>query len=146
MKLLLQRVLNAQVTVNQNVIGQISQGVLVFVGFEKNDCQKSIAPMVKKLLHYRFFSDDNDKMNHNVQQASGELLIVSQFTLAADTKKGLRPSFSSASPPDIAKQLYLDFVEQTQQSGLKVETGEFGADMQVSLTNDGPVTFMLEHP
>ncbi len=144
MKLLLQRVLNAQVAVNKKVIGNINPGVLVFVGFEKNDTLEHIAPMVKKLLHYRFFSDENDKMNHNVQQANGDILIVSQFTLAANTKKGLRPSFSSASHPDTAKTLYEAFVTQTKQSGLKVETGKFGADMQVSLTNDGPVTFLLE--
>ena len=143
MKALIQRVKSASVAVNQQTIGSIDQGLLVLLAVEKADTLQCIKKMAHKLLHYRVFSDNNDKMNLNVQDINGGLLVVSQFTLAADTDKGLRPSFSSAADPAMANDYYLRCVELLRASTLKVETGEFAADMQVSLVNDGPVTFML---
>lgn len=116
---------------------------MLLLGVDKGDDKTKADQLLHKVLHYRFFGDEQGKMNNNVQQANGQLLIVSQFTLAADTKKGLRPGFSSAAAPELGEQLYDYFVAQAQNS-ITVATGEFGADMQVSLTNDGPVTFMLE--
>jgi len=140
---LIQRVKQARVDVNEETVGEIQAGLLLLLGVEKDDDRTSADALLKKVLAYRVFSDDEGKMNLNVQQAGGGLLVVSQFTLAADTRKGLRPSFSSAAPPALAEQLYDYFVEQAQQLHSPVATGEFAADMQVSLTNDGPVTFML---
>jgi len=143
MKALLQRVTHAQVDVDGQCIGKIDGGIMLLLGVDKGDDQAKADQLLHKVLHYRFFSDAEGKMNLNVQQAGGSVLIVSQFTLAADTRKGLRPSFSSAAPPAIGEELYDYFV--TQASGqIQVATGQFGADMQVSLTNDGPVTFLLE--
>ena len=110
---------------------------------DKADDQAKADQLLHKVLHYRFFGDADGKMNNNVQQVAGSLMVVSQFTLVADTKKGLRPGFSSAAPPALGEQMYDYFVAQAQQK-ITVATGQFGADMQVSLTNDGPVTFMLE--
>jgi len=140
---LIQRVKQARVDVNDETVGEIQTGLLLLLGVEKDDDQSCADALLKKVLAYRVFADDEGKMNLNVQQAGGGLLVVSQFTLAADTRKGLRPSFSSAAPPALAEQLYDYFVEQAQQLYSPVATGEFAADMQVSLTNDGPVTFML---
>lgn len=144
MRALIQRVTCATVEVDQQVVGQIEHGLLVFVGVGKNDTLQSSEKLLKKILAYRVFSDDTGRMNHNVQQVSGGVLLVSQFTLMAETKKGLRPDFGPAMPPDDAKQLFAQLVEQAKSMYDKVQTGEFGADMQVSLVNDGPVTFMLE--
>ncbi|HCH21137.1 MAG TPA: D-tyrosyl-tRNA(Tyr) deacylase [Cellvibrionales bacterium] len=143
MRALIQRVNSASVRVDDQLIGQISKGLLVLLAIEADDDSQSVAKMAAKLLDYRVFSDHNDKMNLSVTDIVGELLIVSQFTLAANTDKGLRPSFSSAAEPALAKRLYLDCVAQLKASSLKVETGQFAADMQVALVNDGPVTFML---
>ena len=143
MRALIQRVNSASVRVDAQLIGQISKGLLVLLAIEADDDSQSVAKMAAKLLDYRVFSDHNDKMNLSVTDIVGELLIVSQFTLAANTDKGLRPSFSSAAEPALAKRLYLDCVAQLKASSLKVETGQFAADMQVALVNDGPVTFML---
>ena len=143
MKALMQRVTHAKVEVNGKCIGQIGPGIMLLLGVDKGDDKAKADQLLHKVLHYRFFSDEQGKMNNNVQQANGQLLIVSQFTLAADTKKGLRPGFSSAAAPELGEQLYDYFVAKAKQS-ITVATGEFGADMQVSLTNDGPVTFMLE--
>ncbi|MBT3437167.1 MAG: D-tyrosyl-tRNA(Tyr) deacylase [Oceanospirillaceae bacterium] len=143
MKALLQRVTHARVEVDGQCIGQIEHGIMLLLGVDKGDDQAKADQLLHKVLHYRFFGDDDGKMNNNVQQAGGSILIVSQFTLAADTKKGLRPGFSSAAPPALGKQLYDYFVAQANAK-VTVATGQFGADMQVSLTNDGPVTFMLE--
>lgn len=140
---LIQRVTQASVVVNQQIIGQINNGLLVLLGVEQGDDQQKADKLVEKVLNYRVFSDDNGKMNLNVQQIHGELLVVSQFTLAADTKKGLRPSFSASGSPELAAQLYDYFVEKCRQS-VPVQTGQFAADMKVSLTNDGPVTFWLQ--
>lgn len=144
MKILLQRVRSAKVDVNNETVGQIGHGLLLLVGFSKGDTQATVEKLVQKALKYRVFADENDKMNLNVQQVKGDVLLVSQFTLAADTAKGLRPSFSTSCPPTEAKQLYDYMVEYCQQFDVQVATGEFGANMQVHLVNDGPVTFLLE--
>jgi len=141
---LLQRVNHGQVEVAGKTIGKISTGLVVLTGFQPADNSETIKKMTHKLLHYRVFSDENDKMNLNVQQVDGGLLLVPQFTLAADTKSGLRPSFSSSAPPSQANALFTEFAQQVETSYKVPQTGEFGADMQVSLTNDGPVTFWLE--
>ena len=143
MKALLQRVSQAKVEVNGKCIGQIDHGILLLLGVDKADDQAKADQLLHKVLHYRFFGDADGKMNNNVQQVAGSVLVVSQFTLVADTKKGLRPGFSSAAAPALGEQMYDYFVAQAQQK-ITVVTGQFGADMQVSLTNDGPVTFMLE--
>lgn len=143
-KALIQRVKSASVTVNGDVVGDINHGLLALVGVEKRDSETEADKLLHKLLHYRVFSDADGKMNHNLQQADGGLLLVSQFTLVADTRKGLRPSFSSAAPPGEGEQLFNYLVSQARAAWPKVETGQFGADMQVALVNDGPVTFLLE--
>ncbi|MBZ9611222.1 D-aminoacyl-tRNA deacylase [Rheinheimera maricola] len=144
MKALIQRVRKASVLVAERVIGEIEHGLLVFLAVEATDTEADIAKLVHKVCHYRVFSDSNDKMNLNVQQVMGSVLVVSQFTLAADTQSGLRPSFTPAASPDMALQYYQQFVLQCQALGLNTATGQFGANMQVSLINDGPVTFMLQ--
>lgn len=141
---LLQRVTHGKVEVAGETIGKISTGLVVLVGFQPADTAQTLAKMTHKLLHYRVFADENDKMNLNVQQANGELLLVPQFTLAADTRSGLRPSFSSSAPPDKANALFDDFVACVTERYRSPQCGRFGADMQVSLTNNGPVTFWLE--
>ncbi|MGB1291844.1 MAG: D-aminoacyl-tRNA deacylase [Pseudoalteromonas sp.] len=141
---LIQRVKHANVQVDNRVIGQIQQGILLLLGVEKLDDKAVADKLLHKVSNYRIFTDENDKMNLSLKDIQGELLVVSQFTLAADTKKGMRPSFSSAATPDQARELYEYFVSQAQSQGIKVATGEFAADMQVSLCNDGPVTFNLK--
>lgn len=143
MKALMQRVTQAKVEVGGQCIGQIGYGIMLLLGVDKGDDQTKADQLLHKVLHYRFFADADGKMNNNVQQVNGSILIVSQFTLVADTKKGLRPGFSSAAPPALGEQMYDYFVAQARKK-IAVATGQFGADMQVSLTNDGPVTFMLE--
>lgn len=144
MKALIQRVTSASVTVDQQCIGKINQGLLVLLGVEKEDDDASLQRMCEKLLAYRVFSDNDGKMNLSVRDIQGQLLVVSQFTLAADTRKGLRPSFSCAAHPEHAKKIYEQVVVTLRQSGLIIETGEFAADMSVALVNDGPATFLLE--
>lgn len=141
---LLQRVKNASVTVNDQVIGAVGKGLLVLVCAEKGDSEEQCEKLVKKVLAYRIFEDENGKMNKSVSDIGGEILIVSQFTLAADTAKGLRPSFTPAADPETGKRLYEHFIEKIKESGLKTETGQFGANMQVALINDGPVTIWLK--
>lgn len=144
MRALIQRVRQASVEVNQQVIGQIDQGLLVFVGLAKTDTPQTAEKLLKKILTYRLFSDESGRMNLNLQQVNGGLLLVSQFTLMAETRKGLRPDFGPAMPPDEARELFSQLVEHAKHIYPKVQTGEFGADMQVMLQNDGPVTFMLD--
>ena len=144
LKALIQRVSEARVRVGGDVIGEIQQGILVLLAVEQDDTEASADKLLHKLIHYRIFSDQEGKMNLNVQQVNGGLLIVSQFTLAANTAKGLRPSFTAAAPPPLAQQLYKYFLDAAGATGLHVQSGEFAADMQVQLTNDGPVTFMLQ--
>ena len=144
MKALIQRVTQASVVVDDEVIGKINQGLLVLLGVERDDNEQITRRMVERLLAYRVFSDEAGKMNLSVSDIGGEVLVVSQFTLAADTKKGLRAGFSTAAKPNLAEQLYQFLVDQIRNSTVPVATGKFAADMKVSLVNDGPVTFMLE--
>jgi len=144
MKLLVQRAKEASVTVEGSVIGAIEHGQMVLVGIEKADTEADLQRLADKLLKYRMFSDEDGKMNLNIKQVEGGVLLVSQFTLAAETKKGLRPGFSTAAVPAEAERLFNVFVEMVRKQHDNVETGQFGADMQVSLINDGPVTFMLD--
>lgn len=144
MRALIQRVAKAKVEVEQQCIGEIGQGLLVFIGVEKGDRTEDADRLLKKILAYRVFADSEDKMNLSLTDVEGGLLLVSQFTLAANTQKGLRPSFSSAAPPAEGEALYNYFVEQARNLHPDVATGRFGADMKVELLNDGPVTFLLE--
>jgi len=140
---LLQRVRHARVEVDDEVVGQIGAGLLVFAGFEPIDDRSVIERMLERLLNYRVFADAQDKMNLSLRDTGGGLLLVPQFTLAADTRKGRRPSFTSAAHPDDGRRLFEALVEKAQLAHNPVETGRFGADMQVHLQNDGPVTFIL---
>jgi len=140
---LLQRVTQAKVEVDQQVVGQIGQGLLVLLGVEKDDSPADVARMADRVANYRMFADSDDKTNLSLRDIQGQALVVSQFTLAADTAKGRRPSFSSAAAPEQAEALYEDFVAAMKALDIPTETGQFGADMAVSLTNDGPVTFSL---
>lgn len=144
MKALIQRVSHAQVMVNSDVVGAIDKGILLLLGVEQADTQEKANKLLHKVLNYRIFADADGKMNLSLKDIGGGLLVVSQFTLAADTKKGLRPSFSSAANPALAQGLYEYFVVQAQQQHIQVATGTFAADMKVGLCNDGPVTFLLE--
>lgn len=141
---LIQRVSSASVTIQGKLQGNIDKGIMLLLGVEKNDSQDNVDQLLNKILNYRIFNDELGKMNLSLNDIGGDLLVVSQFTLAADTKKGMRPSFSSAAPPEPAKALYDYFLKQAQiECQGRVASGEFGADMQVSLCNDGPVTFLL---
>ena len=140
----MQRVTGASVTVDGNVTGKIDSGLLALVGFGKDDTEDVLERMAQKIIKLRVFSDENDKINLSVSDIDGGVLIVSQFTLYWSCKKGTRPSFDGAMEPKRAEELYDKFVEIMRSSGLKTETGIFGADMKVSLTNDGPVTVTLE--
>lgn len=140
---LIQRVTQASVTVDKQIIGQINHGLLILLGVEQGDDQQKATRLCDKVLGYRIFSDSEGKMNLNVQQAKGEVLVVSQFTLAADTQKGMRPSFTKGAKPDEANKLYQFFVEQCKKQ-INTQTGQFAANMQVALVNDGPVTFWLQ--
>ncbi len=140
---LIQRVTRASVTVEDEVTGKIGPGLLVLLGVEKEDDEQKANRLCERVLGYRIFSDADGKMNLNVQQAGGSVLVVSQFTLAADTERGMRPSFSGGAAPDRAQALYEYFVERCRQQAINTQTGRFAADMQVELVNDGPVTFWL---
>ena len=144
MKGLLQRVSQARVEVAGEIVGAVDQGLLVLVGVEPQDARASADRLLHKLLNYRVFADGEGRMNCSVQDVQGGLLLVSQFTLAADTRKGLRPGFSTAAPPQQAEELFNYLVEQARKTWPQTATGQFGADMQVHLVNDGPVTILLE--
>ncbi|MDF2642868.1 MAG: D-tyrosyl-tRNA(Tyr) deacylase [Pseudomonas sp.] len=144
MKGLLQRVSSARVEVDGEVVGSIERGLLVLVGVEPQDTQASADKLLHKLLNYRVFSDDGGKMNLSLRDVAGGLLLVSQFTLAADTRSGMRPSFSKAAPPALGAELFDYLLAQADTLHANVAAGRFGADMQVHLVNDGPVTFLLE--
>ena len=144
MKGLLQRVKGARVEVGGEIVGSIDQGLLVLLAVEPDDTPAHAAKMLHKLLNYRVFSDAEGKMNLSLKDIDGGLLLVSQFTLAADTKSGLRPSFSTAAPPAMAKAMFEHVVAEAKHQHPTVESGRFGADMQVHLVNDGPVTFLLQ--
>ena len=144
MKALIQRVRHARVEVAGEVVGAIDQGLLALVGGEREDDQARADKLLHKLLRYRVFADDEGRMNRSLSDIGGGLLLVSQFTLAADTRSGLRPGFSSAAAPELGEALYDYLVQQARACHCEVACGRFGADMQVHLQNDGPVTFLLE--
>ena len=144
MKILIQRVKQAHVQVDDEIVGQINQGILALVGVEREDDVQTAEKLLNKLLGYRIFADDEGRMNRSLLDIEGELLLVSQFTLVADTKKGTRPGFSKGASPAHGEHIFNELVKLARQSELHVQTGRFGADMQVSLINDGPVTFWLE--
>lgn len=144
MKLVVQRVKNAKVEVDEKTVGSINQGFLVLLGVTHTDTKAEADYLVKKLCNLRVFEDENGKMNLGLKDVGGELLIVSQFTLYADCSQGNRPSFINAAKPDVANELYEYFCEKCREQNIKVEKGIFGADMKVSLLNDGPVTIILE--
>lgn len=144
MKSLIQRVSEASVTVDGRIVGAISRGLLVFVGVENGDNATTVTRMVERLINYRVFPDRAGRMNKSVKDAKGAMLLVSQFTLVADTRKGTRPSFSSAGEPAVAEKVFDALVEEATARHSPVATGVFGADMQVALVNDGPVTFIIE--
>jgi D-tyrosyl-tRNA(Tyr) deacylase len=143
---LLQRVSSASVTVDGKVIAEIAAGLLVFVGVERNDSAQQAERLAERLINYRVFADDAGKMNCSVTDTRGDILLVPQFTLAADTSSGNRPGFSTAATPEIGQQLFERLIAAVQQSGLRVATGRFGANMQIKLCNEGPVTFSLRVP
>ena len=145
MKLVIQRVKSASVTINEKIYSSINNGLLVLYGVEKGDTEDFSKYLCDKILKLRIFEDENEKMNLSVKDVNGEILIVSQFTLAGDTRKGTRPSFDSAMPPQEAKIMYENFVSMVRENcSLEVKTGIFGAMMDVAIINDGPVTFILE--
>jgi D-tyrosyl-tRNA(Tyr) deacylase len=141
---LLQRVTHASVTVDGQVVGAIGPGLLVFVGVQKGDSEREADRLLERLLTYRVFADDEDRMNRSVQDVKGGLLLVSQFTLAADTRTGTRPGFSPAAEPALGRRLFEYMISRARERHSTVETGVFGANMQVASVNDGPVTFWLE--
>lgn len=144
MRLILQRVLRASVTIDENIFSQINYGFLILLGISQHDTKEDITWLVQKTINLRVFKDKEGKMNRSIQDIKGELLVVSQFTLCASTKKGNRPSFIASAKPEIAIPLYNTFVDEMRKTGLVTQTGVFGADMQVELVNDGPVTFILD--
>lgn len=144
MKIVVQRVKRASVTVDKNIIGKIDDGLLVLLGVTHGDTKEQADYLVKKLVNLRIFKDENDKMNLSVKDINGKLLVVSQFTLYANTTEGNRPSFTDAAKPDIANEIYEYFKEKCKETGIEVQSGEFGADMKVELLNDGPVTIIIE--
>ena len=144
MRAVLQRVTNAEVKVDGEIIGSVGKGILIFLGVSDDDTEKDLQYIADKMINLRIFEDENGKMNLSVRDIQGELLIVSQFTLYGDCRKGRRPSFDKAGKPDFANEMYEKFIKYCSDSGLKTEHGKFGADMKVSLLNDGPVTIMLD--
>lgn len=144
MRIIVQRVNSASVEVDKNTVGQIGKGLLVFLGVGREDDESDLDYMVNKVLGLRIFEDEDDKMNLSLEDVEGELLVISQFTLYGDARKGRRPSFIESAAPDMGEDYYEKFVEKCKDRALKVETGIFGADMKVNLINDGPVTIMLD--
>lgn len=145
MRVVIQRVTDASVTVADNVVGRIGVGLCVFLGVRVSDDEANAAYLADKIIHLRIFEDEQGKMNRSVTDVRGEILVVSQFTLYGDMRKGNRPSFTEAAPPAEAERLYRWFIDRLKTSGLKVATGQFQAKMDVALKNDGPVTFVLEN-
>lgn len=144
MRVVLQRVSHASVTVEEKVIGKIQRGFLLLVGVTHDDAMEDMEYLVRKIVQMRIFEDEEGKLNRSIQDIGGEILSVSQFTLYADTKKGNRPSFSKAAPGDVALEMFEQFNGLLRDTGVPVETGQFGADMKVELLNDGPVTILLD--
>lgn len=144
MRAVVQRVSKASVEVNKALVGKINGGLLVFLGVGQEDDLKDVEYMVEKIIGLRIFQDDNDKMNLSLLDIKGEILVISQFTLYGDVRKGKRPSFSSSGNPHIAEELYEAFISSCIEKGIKTENGVFGADMKVDLVNDGPVTILID--
>ena len=144
MKILIQRVKKASVTIDGHTYSSIDKGILAFVGVKKGDTAEMVEKLADKIVNLRIFPDENDKMNRSLKDINGEMLVVSQFTLCGDCKKGTRPSFDKSEQPDIANNFYEAFIEAVKERGIRTATGQFGAMMEVGLVNDGPVTFMLE--
>ena len=144
MRAVIQRVAEARVSVGEEIVSGIGPGLCIFLGIAVNDSEKDADALASKIGSLRIFADEKGKMNRSVRETRGDLLVVSQFTLYGDCRKGNRPSFSAAAAPEPAKRLYGDFVQRLRQTGLKVATGEFRATMKVALVNDGPVTLILE--
>ena len=144
MRAVIQRVAEARVSVGEEIVSGIGPGLCIFLGIAVNDSEKDAESLASKIGSLRIFEDERGKMNRSVRETRGDLLVVSQFTLYGDCRKGNRPSFSAAAAPEPAKRLYDDFVQRLRQTGLKVATGEFRATMKVALVNDGPVTLILE--
>ena len=144
MKVLIQKVSRAEVRVADRIVGSIGEGALLFLGVEKGDTDKDVSFLTEKITHLRIFPDSEGKMNLSLLDVGGEILVVSQFTLAGDVQKGRRPSFDKAAPPEMAERYYQEFVHQLKKTRLKVATGEFQAMMSVEQVNEGPVTFMVE--
>lgn len=145
MKVVLQRTLSASVTIENKIVAEIQKGLLILVGIEDADNQEDIDWLTSKIANLRIFADENDVMNCSVKEVNGDIIVVSQFTLHASTKKGNRPSYIKASKPEIAIPLYESFVKQIEvELGKKIQTGQFGADMKVALVNDGPVTILID--
>lgn len=144
MRSVIQRVSQAEVEIKGVCRRSINRGLVILLGISSRDTEKDVAYLVNKILKLRIFEDEHSKMNHSVMDIGGDLLIVSQFTLMGNCRKGCRPSFDKAAPPDVAKPLYNKFIQEMTQSGLKVNTGEFQADMLVHIQNDGPVTLIID--
>ena len=144
MRALIQRVTSASVKVDGEIVGKIGKGFLVFLGIYEEDTEEKIGKLTKKIINLRIFNDENDKMNLSIKDVKGEILLISQFTLCADTRKGNRPSFISAKNPYEANKIYEKTIESIRNEGIIVEKGIFGADMKVELLNDGPVTILLD--
>lgn len=144
MRVVVQRVKKASVSVDQDIVGEIGQGLLVFLGVGEEDGSEDLDYIVDKVTGLRIFQDEDDKMNLSISQIDGEILVISQFTLYGDVRKGRRPSFSKSAAPEIAEKYYKEFIDKVKEKGIKVESGIFGADMDVSLINDGPVTILLD--
>lgn len=144
MRAVVQRVLEASVSVDGDIVGKIDKGLLVFLGVGEEDEPKDLEYMVDKILGLRIFEDNNGKMNLSLMDIGGEILVVSQFTLYGDVRKGKRPSFTKSAPPKIGEKMYEEFMEKCREKGVKTQSGVFGADMKVSLINDGPVTILID--
>lgn len=145
MRAVVQRVREASVTVDGRVVGKIGPGLVILLGVRNGDDEETVRWMVEKIINLRIFTDDDEKMNWSLKDVDGEILAVSQFTLCASVKKGRRPSFDQAAPPDVANALYARFVELVREAGVSVETGVFQAHMEVALVNDGPVTIIVDN-
>jgi len=146
MKAVLQRVTQSTVTVDNQIVGEIGRGLMVLLGVDRRDAQKEAVYLAEKIIHLRIFEDQDGKLNRSLKDVGGNMMVVSQFTLLGDCRKGRRPSFGEAAAPEQAEALYAHFVRTVEQMGVTVATGRFRAAMQVSLTNDGPVTLILETP
>jgi len=144
LRVVVQRVKEAGVEVNGKTVGEIGKGFLLLLGVGRDDSEADVNDLVDKILGLRVFEDENGKMNHNITKTGGEVLVVSQFTLFGDCRKGRRPSFDQAAPPELAENLYTRFVENLKEKGIRVKTGKFGEIMEVHLTNSGPVTLLLD--